>query len=220
MRSFGLISLVAAFAFSAFTSAAPVTTPTIPSVSVDTVKNTVAGATRDAVPRGVVAIITSVTVAVTPLTAQLQAVNAQNATVEIIAPIANEIKNILGGAVTELHGLVGQSAEIILASVEGTALVTVGQVASVVGQLVTLIFSALGAVLVIVAGRVEALIPILAAVGIVVGDLLTVVLAVVGGVVGGLVAALLPIVQGVIPIIINLNVATILKLLGVALPLA
>ena len=42
---------------------------------------------------------------------------------------ANDLVNTLNGAVTALKGLVGKDVSIILASVEGTALVTVDELA-------------------------------------------------------------------------------------------
>ena len=48
-----------------------------------------------------------------------------------------EIKDLLTGTVTGLQALVGQPLEVILASVDGTAQVTVAELGVIVGNLVT-----------------------------------------------------------------------------------
>ena len=62
---------------------------------------------------------------------------AQNATVDALTPHINDIKTILTGTLSSLQALVGQPTEVILASVEGTAVITVEELGHVVAGLTT-----------------------------------------------------------------------------------
>ena len=58
-------------------------------------------------------------------------------TVEAVTAQVDIIKTVLGATVTSLQGLVGEPIEVILASVDGTAQVTVAELGKVVAGLVT-----------------------------------------------------------------------------------
>ncbi|KAJ2991992.1 hypothetical protein NUW54_g8046 [Trametes sanguinea] len=78
-----------------------------------------------------------------------------------------------------------------------------------------IVFEALGAVLTIIGGAVvPAVFTLLADVGALVGTLLAAVLALVGSVLTDLLSILVPLLANVVPFILNLNVATLISLLG------
>ena len=83
----------------------------------------------------------------------------------MLTPIVNDIKGVLNTAVSEVNALVNQPVATILASVDGTAQITVQELAQLVADLLNLVFSALGAVLGVAGGAVGAITPLLAAVG-------------------------------------------------------
>ena len=63
-------------------------------------------------------------------------ITAQNCTVEALTPLVNELKTIISGAIGEVNKLVGQPAEVILASVDGTAQITVQELGQLIATLV------------------------------------------------------------------------------------
>ena len=78
-----------------------------------------------------------------------------------------------------------------------------------------LVFKALGSVLKIAGPAIDhALFDVLAAVGAVVGTLLAVVFQLVGTVLFDLGAVLVPLLKDVVPFVLQLNLATIISLLG------
>lgn len=70
----------------------------------------------------------------------LDYITAQNATIEVLAPLVENIKGVLGDALVEINGLVGQSQTVIL-GVEGGALLAVGDVAAAIVGLLTVSLS-------------------------------------------------------------------------------
>ena len=62
-------------------------------------------------------------------------IKRENCTVEVLTPIVAEIKGALSGALVEVNALVGVSADIILASVDGTVQVTIDVLAQLVADL-------------------------------------------------------------------------------------
>ncbi|EPQ51455.1 hypothetical protein GLOTRDRAFT_140907 [Gloeophyllum trabeum ATCC 11539] len=219
MRSFTAIFTVAAAAFAGFASAAPVDTSAV-SGALDTVKGVVSGVPvvggivpRTDAPRGVQEILIEVQTKITPLVQQIQFIKADNATVDALTPVVQGIEGILKGVVPELQTLVGQPVEVILASVTGTAQVTVGEVAQLVANILTLVFGALNSLLNVVGTGLAALQPLLNALGAAVAALLTAVLAAVNSVVGGLLSAVLGLIGDIVPIILNLNLATVISIL-------
>jgi len=221
MRSFTAVLSIATLAFTALTSAAPVDLTSLPVVGgvVNTVDNTVGplvgdlGVKRDA-QRGVQAILIDVQTQLQPITDKLTFCTVENATVSALTPVFNDLTTVLGSVVSEVQGLVGQPAEIILASATGTVQLTVVEVAQIVANVMTLVFTALGAVLKVVGGDVAALQPLLNAVGHAVFTLLNAVLTTVGSVVGGLLSAVVGLIQTVVPIVLQLNLNEVISLLG------
>ncbi|KAI0699792.1 hypothetical protein C8T65DRAFT_709876 [Cerioporus squamosus] len=216
MFSFSSLAVFSTLAFSAFTSALPLSnavgSPSLPSVPDVSAVTGVASklpavgslGSRDAT-QSVAAILTDVTTKLGPVTDVLKFVTSQNATVEAVSGPIGEIKDILTGA----------PVEVILASVEGTAQITVEELGKLVATLVVVVFEALGAVLKVAGGAIDkALFELLAAVGGLVGTLLAVVLKLVGSIVGDLLAVVVPLVQTVVPFILNLNIAQVISLLG------
>ena len=65
---------------------------------------------------------------------------AQNPTVDALTPHINDIKTILTGTLSSLQALVGQPTEVILASVEGTAVITVEELGKLVAGVVVVRF--------------------------------------------------------------------------------
>ena len=55
---------------------------------------------------------------------------------EALTPIVNDLKSILSDAIVEVNKLVGQPTEIILATVDGTAQITVVELAELLGGLI------------------------------------------------------------------------------------
>ncbi|PSS37004.1 hypothetical protein EW026_g1106 [Hermanssonia centrifuga] len=204
MLSFKSIAVVVTLAFGAITSfAAPVESSLV---------------RKDANVTGVAKIISDVTVAVTPLTVQLQQITADNCTADTLTPVINDINNILNGAVTEVNKLVGQPVQTILATVDGAAQITVGELAQIIAALLNLVLAALGAVLKVASGDVLSVVtPLLASVGTAVGALLTAVLSLVSQLLGGLLAAVLGLVGDVLGVVTQLNVAGLTSLLGLNL---
>ena len=62
-------------------------------------------------------------------------VTAENATADALGPIVDEVKSVLNGAIAEVNKLVDQPASLILSTVDGTAQVTVQELAQVIGDL-------------------------------------------------------------------------------------
>ncbi|KZT18732.1 hypothetical protein NEOLEDRAFT_1152413 [Neolentinus lepideus HHB14362 ss-1] len=224
MRSFTAIFSLAAFAFAGLTSAAPIDTSAA-SGALDTVKGAVSNfpkvggvpnslSARTDAPRGVQEILIDVQTKITPLTQQIQFCNAQNATVNVLTPIIQTLSSTLEDVVPELQALVGQPIDVILASTTGTAQVTVGEVAHLVANILTLVFGALGTVTTLVKGELSALTPVVAPLGNAVGHLLQAVFAAVGSVVGGLLSAVQGLVQNLVPIILNLSLGQVLSVLN------
>ncbi|TBU57308.1 hypothetical protein BD310DRAFT_562519 [Dichomitus squalens] len=217
---FSKLSVIAALAFGAFTSARPIDTP------VDSVANTVGSfvnsvpvpnvagglANRADAPQGLAAILTGLQADLAPATDALTFITAQNATANNIQGPVHEIVDTLTGAVTALKGLVGQDVSVILASTEGTVLVTVDEVAHLVAGV--LVFKSVGAVVSIAGPAVDTTVQdLVKVVGITVADLLSVVLQLVGTVLTDLLKVLVPLLKEVIPFILNLNLAEVISIL-------
>ncbi|KII85337.1 hypothetical protein PLICRDRAFT_56606 [Plicaturopsis crispa FD-325 SS-3] len=181
--------------------------------AVATVEGVVGGVVPRDAPRSLAVILTDVQSKVTPLTQTLTFLTSQNATKEVITPITDSLKAILGGAVTEINGLVGQPISVIKAAVDPTVQATEQDLAKIVADVICVIVTALGAVLKIAGADVDALKPILASVGTLVGQLLATVLHVLSD----LLALIIPLVKEVVPILLNLNISSVLSILGIQL---
>ncbi|OBZ78248.1 hypothetical protein A0H81_01757 [Grifola frondosa] len=219
MLSFSSLSLIATLALSAFTSAspinsdslAPVAVPAVPAVAIPAVSGL---GSRDAV-RSVPVILADVQTKVTTYTQELTFITQANATVEVLTPIVTNIKVILTGALVEINGLVGQPAEIILASVDGTAKVTVVELANIISGLLIIVFEALNAVLAVVSITAKAaVVALLGTVGEILGCLICAIIMLVGGILTDLVFTLKPLLVSISTILTNLNVVVIVSVLG------
>ncbi|KAF4607610.1 hypothetical protein AB1N83_009214 [Pleurotus pulmonarius] len=195
MPSFKTIFSIATFAFAAFAAAAPTPLAASPSDFAVTKR------TDDAPLKSLDVILSETTSGLKPLCDKLT--DAIGVDIEIdleveveLAPIIKEITTILEGTVAEVKLLVGHVIE-----------VDVKAIAVLVGELLTLVFATLGA-LVKVVGKVKGdiLLPLVGEVLKLVAELLALVLTLVGG----LLAFLLPTVLKLIPFILQLNVAGIL----------
>lgn len=57
-------------------------------------------------------------------------------TTAAVSPITNEITSVLNGVITDVQLLLGESASVILATVDGTAVLTVSELSIIVSELV------------------------------------------------------------------------------------
>ncbi|KAI0683520.1 hypothetical protein C8Q76DRAFT_804160 [Earliella scabrosa] len=235
MFSFSSLAVLATVAFSAVSSAIPLTgdglprpgwvppVPAVPAVpgALKTVPNglpalpAVGGVLpRVDTPDSIAVVLTTVHAQLVPVTTQLKFVTAANCTLEVVSVPLGEVKTILTGAVTSLHALVGQPVEVILRSVEGTAQITVKELGHLVAGVVIIVFEALGAVLKVAGKTVDkVLFKVLCDVGGLVGLLLAAVFGLLGHVVGEVVVVVVPLLKAVIPFILHLNIATVISLL-------
>ncbi|RPD56560.1 hypothetical protein L226DRAFT_567634 [Lentinus tigrinus ALCF2SS1-7] len=222
MFSFSSLAVFSTIAFSALASALPLSTP-LGDLPVDpsAVTGVVSGLPvvggivgRADAQQSIAVILTGVTAQLGPATQALKFVTSQNATVDACSGPIGEIKDILTGAVVELQGLVGKPVEVILHSVEGTALITVEELGKLVAGLVVIVFEALGAVLKVAGATIDkALFDLLCVVGGLVGSLIALVLQLVGTVLGDLLAVVVPLIKTVVPFILHLNLAQVISLL-------
>ncbi|KAI1792215.1 hypothetical protein LXA43DRAFT_1181135 [Ganoderma leucocontextum] len=203
---FSKLSVLAAVAFGAFTSAIPLDTPlgdlpvpVDPSVVTgllgDLPLSGLGGVVRRDTPKSLAVVLTGVQAQLAPVTASLALVTAANATVDAVTGPANEIVSILGGAVIDLKALIGLDADIILASVDGTVAVTVDVLAGLVAHVVVTVFYALGAVVTVAGSAID-------------GALFTLV----AGILVGLDVAVLALIKAVVPTVIDLNVHVLVSL--------
>jgi hypothetical protein len=231
MFSLSKLSVFAAVAFSALTSAIPLNTPVgdlpVPALPDTTAVTGLAAGLpvgslpalggllpRTDAPQSIAVVLTAAHTRLVPLTNQLKFVTAQNMTVDCLAGPIGEIKDILVGSVTSLKFLVGQPAEVILLSVEGTVQITVAELGRIVAGVVFIVFEALGAVLRVAGATIDkVLFDLLVTVGVVVGSLLAIVFSLVGTVAADLLAVVVPLLKTVIPFILHLNLATVISIL-------
>ncbi|KAI0338314.1 hypothetical protein BDW22DRAFT_1348465 [Trametopsis cervina] len=196
--------------------AAPVIIDSLPTVAVSVPE--LPKVVRADVVSSIPQIVASLTAEVTPLADKLESIATVNATIEILTPILDDLKTVINGAIEDVHALTGKPLNIILATVDGTATVTVAELAQVLGGLFNLVFGALGTVLK-VAKSIGAndVVPLLAEVATLVVALLQAVLGLVGGIVGGLLVALAPTLGSLLDILSGLGVTQLLSGLGINL---
>ncbi|KAI0827187.1 hypothetical protein BC628DRAFT_1338588 [Trametes gibbosa] len=208
MFSFSSIAIFATLAFSAVTSAIPFaeserTAFTDVAPRADNAQDTFASIFNDAQTQLV------------PFTNQLKFATKQNATVEGLTAPVNGIKGVLTSTTTRLHGLAGHPIEAILLSLDGTVVLTVHEVAKIVSSVIILVFEALGAVQILLAGGlVPSVLVLLVGVGQLVGTLLQAVDLVVGAVFIDLFVVLVPLLGTVVGIIRGLGITLLIALLG------
>ncbi|KAG1736682.1 uncharacterized protein EDB91DRAFT_1083344 [Suillus paluster] len=228
MRSFTIFTILLTAVLSTFTNAAPITLPDadiasdksdlnklgLPAVGRE-IKISSSGETDVELPTPSVAVVfTTVFTQIQPLTDQLNYLTPDNATVAAISPVVAQIKTQLTGAVSQLQALVGQDSSVIIASVDGTVPLTVAALATLIADVLTLLFTALGAVLSMVTGDVhtEILTLLTDLCGVV-----TSILHIVATLVPGIVVSLLPLLSPVLSIISSLGLRGLLSLLGLTL---
>jgi len=170
-------------------------------------------APRDATPRSVAMIMAGTFTDIAPYCAELQYVNAQNATVVAITPAITKIKASLTAAVSEVLLLKGQPLSIILGAVDGITVLTVAGLAEIIAIDLAILFRALGAVLVVVTVDAHAAVfALLVSVGVVVGTLLQVVV----GLVAGIAVAILGYLDATVKsIIVELSLKVVIGVLGI-----
>ncbi|KAG1736611.1 uncharacterized protein EDB91DRAFT_499589 [Suillus paluster] len=225
MRSFTTFTVLFTALLSTFTNATPITD--LASVKSDVtglnkldlpavgreIKISSSGETDVELP-SVAVVFTTVFTQIQPLTNQLTYLTPQNASVAAISPVIAQIKTQLTGAVPQLQALVGQESSVILAPVDGVVSLTVAALATLIADVLTLLFTALGAVLSIVGGDVHAeILPLLTDLCGVVTSILQIVVTLVGGII----VSLLPLLVPVLSIIVSLGLTGLLSLLGLAL---
>ncbi|KAA1477928.1 hypothetical protein DENSPDRAFT_845106 [Dentipellis sp. KUC8613] len=212
MPSFTKIVSFAALAFGAFVSAAPVAPATVPEVHAVNVPAVPALQTRDGV--SVASVLTDLTSKLEPVVAELNFIVAGNATEQALGPIVNDVKSTVQDAVNALNVLVGQPVDALLKTVDGTAQIAVGDLAKLVAGILTLVFTALGRILGLVGVDVALVIKIVSPLVEVIGALLSIVLKLVGSVLGDLVGAVVGLIGAIVPVILQINVAAIISILG------
>ncbi|KAL0956724.1 hypothetical protein HGRIS_002846 [Hohenbuehelia grisea] len=202
MPSFKTLSLIATFAFAAFTGASPMPTSEL--------------AIRTA-PKPLPQVIQDCHGSLKPLTAKLTAAVGVNVGLDlaVITPIIADIKVVLNVAIRDAKACVGRPKKEILTL--GVRVFAALDIAKILGALLVDLFAAIGIVLQ-VALKVNntACVSLLRELGELIAVLLTVVLDLVGGLLAGL---LLPLIAGVLHIVISLNVGGLLKCLGLGLNL-
>lgn len=215
MPSFAKIVSFAALAFGAFVSAVPLGAPAVPDVlsTVNGVVPAVPALVHRHELKSVAVVLTEAKVALTPLCAELQFIVAGNATVDAVGPILVDVKAVLSDTVSALNLLVGQPVEVILLTVDGTAKVVLADVANLLAGLLCLLFTALAHVVAVVKGDVTGILTIIAPIGELVSGLLSIVITLVGSILGDVLGALLPLIGAIVPIVLNLNLATVISIL-------
>ncbi|KAL0575727.1 hypothetical protein V5O48_006240 [Marasmius crinis-equi] len=161
----------------------------------------------------IVTIINNATTTVTPLIDTLKGLSAQDCTADKIGGIVIEIKAVLSFAIEQIKVLVGASVEVVLASGSG-AVISVGDCATLVGGLVTLIFEAVAAVLkIVVTAESKAVIAIFSELCILVGVLIQTTISVVTFD-GGIVGLLVPIIKASLGVCVQLDITSHFDFLG------
>ncbi|KDQ23086.1 hypothetical protein PLEOSDRAFT_162890 [Pleurotus ostreatus PC15] len=195
MPSFKTIFSIATFAFAAFAAAAPTPQAASPSDFAVTKR------TDDAHLKSLEVILTETTSGLKPLCNKLTDAIGVDIEIELeveveLAPIIKEITTVLKATIAEVKLLVGHVIE-----------VDVKAIAVLVGELLTLLFCTLGAIVKVV-GKVKGdiLLPLVGEVLKLVTELLALVLSLVGG----LLVCLLPTILKLIPFILQLNIAGLL----------
>lgn len=149
--------------------------------------------------------------------AELKFITASNCTVDVLRPIMGEITSTIASSIVEVQGLIGQPAEVILATVDGTAQIAVKDLAQLVADLLILVFGALGVILNIGGNALTVVMPLLVTVGDVLGCFVALLLNVVGGVAGGLTVAVLGLIGSIIQVILRLNISVLISVVGIPL---
>ncbi|KAF9653538.1 hypothetical protein BDM02DRAFT_3125522 [Thelephora ganbajun] len=207
MRSFTL-SIFATLAFAVFSYAAPMFAGPSP---VDAIAARHEGEhTKDT---SLEVVLTTAIELITPITAELGCIKAENATVEVIAPIVAKLKIAIGDVICDVKALASLPLERILCTLVGGVLDAVA-IAKLLACLLNLVFGACASILAVVAVSVKAqIIPILVEVGCLVGSLLCAVLGLANGLIFDIIKCLLPQIVGCLEVIKMLDIRIIIAVL-------
>jgi hypothetical protein len=223
MPSFSTIASFAAVAFAAFTSAVPIQAAGVANLDIAKAGaaadvpafNAVAPRHLESEVRPLPTILAGVINEVTPLVAELGTITKENCEFDVISPIAETIIEVLHSAAEEIKGLVDCPVSTIFGNVDGA--VDLKALAHLLGSLLTLIFTAVGAILNILGDAIHtpgsAVYNVLCNLGMAVEELLKIVFIVVGGLAAALLAALLPLISKVVPVILALGLGSLSALL-------
>ncbi|KLO07224.1 hypothetical protein SCHPADRAFT_945472 [Schizopora paradoxa] len=155
MRSFGIFAAVAAAACSIFASAAPLDAAAA-GAGVAAVHARTPAAFDLALPevekrelKSIVAILTDVKAEITPMCNELLAVDV-DVKVEVIVAVFAKIVVVLKDAYADCQLLIGADVDVILAAVDGTAIVAVAVVAGLLADILILILGCCAHVLIFV----------------------------------------------------------------------
>ncbi|THH18161.1 hypothetical protein EW146_g2791 [Bondarzewia mesenterica] len=198
MPSFAKIFSFATLAFGALVSAAPLT----PAANV---------------PRcgceSVAVVLTGLTTSLQPLCGELGYIVAGNATHEAVQPIIADVTVVISDAVNALNNLVDKPVADILLTVDGTAQITLTEVAQLLAGVICLVFGALGHVVGCVKGDISAIVTVIVPVGQLVAGLVAIVIKLVGAVLGDVLVALIPLIVDVKLTILHLNLTALISVL-------
>ncbi|OCB90720.1 hypothetical protein A7U60_g2018 [Sanghuangporus baumii] len=238
MRSFSIFSLAATLALSAFSSAAPLTadggahvdvkvnTRELADVDLEDVK--ILSSRDDLVdvdvedvkilssrddPPSIPKILNDLTAELSPVVDKINALTGADDLVAQLGPLINQAVDIVGTAVSDVNALVGEPVATVLASVDGKVQVSVSDVAQLTSGVLTLVVSALGAVLKVVNGDLSNVGSLLSSVN----DVLTQLVSGLTNIVGGLLSELLPLVGGLVPTLTSLSFTTLGSVLNLVL---
>ncbi|KAI0338355.1 hypothetical protein BDW22DRAFT_707313 [Trametopsis cervina] len=166
---------------------------------------------KRAKPAGIAKIFADATTALTPHTQQLQALTSSQLTTSTVQPIANNIMSTLNTAVSQTQALLGQPISVVLATVDGTAVLTVTEVSVIVSELVHLILGAIAVLLKFPFFEIQFL---LVNIGQLVGTLVNTVILVTDGLLFGLQVAIAGLLTDVEFVITDLGLTILGGLLG------
>ncbi|KAI0084942.1 hypothetical protein BDY19DRAFT_909385 [Irpex rosettiformis] len=191
----------------------------ISAIAVPTVNTNTAELVKRDQPQSIPQIFAGATTSLTPLTQELQGLGPNDLTEARISPIVGSITVILDEVIADVKLLVGQEAAIVLATVDGTAIVALHDLAIIVSELVHLILTAIGVVLSLLSAHPiaagAAIRALLFQVGQLVGTVVITVIQVVGVLLPGLQAAIVVLLGDVQLIIIQLGLTLLGGLLGI-----
>ncbi|EED83321.1 predicted protein [Postia placenta Mad-698-R] len=223
MLSFSTLSVFAALALSTFTSAAPapseisdVITSASPAVPVVGVVSGVASSLPDVScgTKNVVTIITETQFNLSEIIIEFRYITAQNATIEVLAPLVENIKGVLGDALWEINGLVGQGHNVIL-GLSGGNLLTVSDVATAIGGLLTLVLDAVSSVLAVTSSdSTECVTYMLSGLVEVLGCVVCATIMLVNPLLGSVVSTVAIQLGGLVGVISTLKVTVLLSIFG------
>ncbi|KAI5117775.1 hypothetical protein M0805_003594 [Coniferiporia weirii] len=204
MRFFSLFALAAA-AVAPFVSAAPL----------DASAGAAAGAVvhaRGGQPKGCAEVLLDLKVGLGVHITELGYLNKANATTDVIVPILTDVVSVVADAVVDLKVLVGLDHDVIFASVDGYAVVTVSVIAHLLADVLCLICGALAIVLTIVA---DVTILVEAIVSVALGNCLCELISAVICIVDGLLVCLIPLVLYLANILVTLGLTAVGSLLTI-----